>query len=367
MTKYHSVVSALALAAFCMWCGHAQADHPKGVSPEQWGLTSPDFYRMIEVNGRPRFTSFADKGADDTGAAVYRFVPGEGDTSLAFGVFGGRGSVLLVRGLEDAELPSGADFPAWARSLRAGELGQVVEAVDGPNSTDAPRRVRWDLTPHRGEPLSLVILDDRVGPWGFLGVSSLRWNVGVAPNRPQPAGGVDAIPAGQHPVLRAATPVRLSSGPGVVLMPGGADWGRTDGVFFDRRLHQNRIPFVSTLQRQLRDDAIGATWCVVEHDGWPYELTFGVKGGHGRLVLIRGDAGVDQWRDVSDIAAALSGPMSSRIVESVSGPGQQGPFQDVVWDLPQAPQPGRYTIVLIDTSARPWGFVDVTSIRAQRR
>lgn len=99
------------------------------------------------ADGKARVTTFTDaKGDGAVGTLAQAFNVDATTSSLSFVLHGGDGRVYLKH---DGEI---------VRSSRARRSAE---------SSETP--VKWNITPYRGETVTLVIEDDLTGAWGFVG------------------------------------------------------------------------------------------------------------------------------------------------------------------------------------------------------
>lgn len=349
--------SRILSAALLSVATFAQAAPPTMVAEGDWELSSQDFFRVINVGNERRFTTFNRKETADVGVAAYRFSADESTSNVNFNLYGGDGEVFLIKDNGSLDVIR-TEVATLGRELRKGTYGEVVERARGPRSTSEPTRVSWDLAAFDGQPLALVVIDDLVGQWGFVGVSELTWA--------QEPGGVEGGEV-LEPQSVSRPSVLFELGNQGHLMPGAQGWGRTEGAFFDRRLNPRNIMFISTLHKQQRDAARGALWCEMSTGGHAYDLTVRVKGGHGQVFLIEGEGGFNDLAGLSAIEDQLAGPLADRVLERATGPSQTGPFQTLNWTIPASDTFEVYTVVVLDTSVKPWGFIDVSNLNYQRK
>lgn len=315
------------------------------VGGDNWEKTSDDFFRYVKVEDEIRFTSFAANKTSDTGIALFRFVPGPAAEALEFTVYGGDGKIFLIEDNGTLALAGATEIVETGRMLAASEHGLVLETASGPRDTADGNRVRWDLVPHRGKPLIIAVVDDLTGPWGFIGLSEIKIvGPGSAASGDQP--GIDADEAvvfdGQKPRI---------------LMPGGRDWETMGGAFFDRRLQNNTMPFITTFDPRTKGKPTGATWARVQLQAGS-ELTFRVRGGNARVLLLRGHPDFRQIPDAEALRNEINGPLSGSTLESTTGGGNPRRFTEISWKLPADLREA--TILVLDAETGDSGFIDVT-------
>lgn len=150
-----------------------------------------------------------------------------------------------------------------------------------------------------------------------------------------------------------------------LLMPGAVDWGRTHSVFFERRLRDRETPFFSTYHRWLKNESFGATWLVIRKGDRPAVLEFFVRGGDARFLLLKGDCRIAEMANVQQMEKALSGRLAGKIIYDVTGDREAKAFRDLKWDLPKGSS--TYTLLVLDNLKEDWGFIEVSTIKYQRK
>jgi hypothetical protein len=99
------------------------------------------------ADGKMRVTTYTPaKGDAATGSLAQAFVVDATTSSLSFALHGGDARVIMKHGDEI-----------------------VRESRGRRNATSEETNVKWNLTPFRGETVTLVIEDDLTGAWGFVG------------------------------------------------------------------------------------------------------------------------------------------------------------------------------------------------------
>jgi hypothetical protein len=116
-----------------------------------WQAAGDPFAVFIGDDGRPRLTTFVEPEGDAaTGRLWQDFTVDSLTSELRFEVHGGTAAVELLRGTE------------------------VVRSTRGQNANSPELPVRWQLSSYRGETLRLMIRDDEVGAWGFIGTTGFE-------------------------------------------------------------------------------------------------------------------------------------------------------------------------------------------------
>ncbi len=136
-----------------------------------WQRTPGSWIIPFTRNGVPCITTYGSGGDADMGV-IWRWLPNEADFGrLRFALHGGHAQVVLLQA--GGPVPVEGDFQQILRDLLGGRYGNVLAAVQGPNSNEMEVRVDWDLVQHGGEDLKVVVIDALDEPWGFVSVSRM--------------------------------------------------------------------------------------------------------------------------------------------------------------------------------------------------